>query len=528
MMRSMYAGVSGLKVHQTKMDVIGNNISNVNTTGYKGSRVTFVDMLSQTLQGAKAPQNNSGGVNPQQVGLGVSVGSIDINHTEGNHQTTGYGNDLAIQGNGYFVVNNGQQNFYTRAGALTLDDYGNLVNAGNGYIMQGWMADANGNINTDLTIEGLRVPFGDTMPGRSTTWTSWKGNLDGRLLGGQSTPGTIDVFNSLGGVHTMTIQFTRDLAGAPADEIRLNSGAGAWTMSATAAAVDADINGLEIKFAEDDDGPPTASYDAASHTVTLTGDWDNSHGGAPADAAAIETVINTELTAHTLTNVNLAISSGTFAAADLDGAPTLTLISAANTWTWEVSDVDGAVPSSIQGNGTLTFNADGTFASQSITNSITFDPDGSATMPGDIGINFSIMTQSSGNSTVESLRQDGFAMGFLDKYSINDAGEIVGGFTNGRHMELGQIAIANFNNPYGLMREGETLFSPSQNSGEPQIDIAGSGGRGKILSGRLEMSNVDLAQQFTEMITAQRGFQANSKIITTSDQMLQELVNLKR
>ncbi len=527
MMRSMYAGVSGLKVHQTKMDVIGNNISNVNTTGYKGSRVTFVDMLSQTLQGAKAPQNNSGGVNPQQVGLGVSVGSIDINHTEGNHQTTGYGNDLAIEGNGYFVVNNGQQNFYTRAGALTVDKYGNLVNAGNGYIMQGWMADANGNINTDLTIEGLRVPFGDTMPGKSTTQTSWTGNLDSRLLGGRSAVSNIDIFDSLGGRHTMTIEYVRRLDGPPTDEIRMNSGAAPWTMSATATVDDPDINGLEIKFAEDDDGPPTASYDAASHTITLTGDWDNSHGGAPADALALQGVINTELTAHTMTNVNLAITSGAFAAADLDGAPTLTLISAANIWDWEVLDVSGAMPSSIQGNGTITFNTDGTFASQSIANNITFNPNGPATM-GDIGIDFSAMTQSSGDSTVEWERQDGYAMGFLDKYSINDAGQIIAGFTNGHRMALAQIAIANFNNPYGLLQEGDTLFSPSQNSGDPQIDIAGSGGRGTILSGRLEMSNVDLAQQFTEMITAQRGFQANSKIITTSDQMLQELVNLKR
>ncbi|HOA40588.1 MAG TPA: flagellar hook-basal body complex protein, partial [Halanaerobiales bacterium] len=162
MMRSMYAGVSGLKTHQTRMDVIGNNIANVNTAGFKASRVTFKEMLSQTLSGAKAPQDNRGGMNPQQVGLGVSLGSIDTNHVQGNLQSTGLGTDLAIQGNGYFIVNNGTQNFYTRAGALTLDENGNLVNASNGYIMQGWLA-TNGIINTNSPLTGIRIPIGDTM-----------------------------------------------------------------------------------------------------------------------------------------------------------------------------------------------------------------------------------------------------------------------------------------------------------------------------------------------------------------------------
>ncbi|MGM0437999.1 MAG: flagellar hook-basal body complex protein, partial [Bacillota bacterium] len=151
MMRSMYSGVSGLKVHQTKMDVVGNNISNVNTTGYKGSRATFKSMMSQLMASSKAPQEGRGGVNPQQVGLGVSMGSIDSDMEQGNLQSTGIGTDLAIQGNGFFTVNDGQQDYYTRAGSLSLDESGNLTNSSNGYVMQGWMADNEGNIDTDTS-----------------------------------------------------------------------------------------------------------------------------------------------------------------------------------------------------------------------------------------------------------------------------------------------------------------------------------------------------------------------------------------
>ncbi|HQD04010.1 MAG TPA: flagellar hook-basal body complex protein, partial [Halanaerobiales bacterium] len=205
MMRSMYAGVSGLKTHQTRMDVIGNNIANVNTAGFKASRVTFKEMLSQTLSGAKAPQDNRGGMNPQQVGLGVSLGSIDTNHVQGNLQSTGLGTDLAIQGNGYFIVNNGTQNFYTRAGALTLDENGNLVNASNGYIMQGWLAN-NGIINTNSPLTGIRIPIGDTMAPQASTEAVFAGNLN--AADRVDWTATIDIYDSQGQKHTLTLKFT--------------------------------------------------------------------------------------------------------------------------------------------------------------------------------------------------------------------------------------------------------------------------------------------------------------------------------
>ena len=406
MMRSMYAGVSGLKAHQTRMDVIGNNIANVNTAGFKASRVTFKEMLSQTLSGAKAPQDNRGGMNPQQVGLGVSLGSIDTNHVQGNLQSTGLGTDLAIQGNGYFIVNNGTQNFYTRAGALTLDENGNLVNASNGYIMQGWMA-TNGIIDTNLT--GIRIPIGDTMAPQASTEAVFAGNLNSA----DPLPwtATMDIYDSQGEKHTLTLDFK------PTDDKNQ------WNWTAT-------IDG--------------ATFDGNNETTgTIT------FGG---DGKVVE------------------VTGNTF---------------------------------------DINFNND----TEKITG---------------FNLDLSAVTQMAGDNTLDGLYADGYSMGSLESFSIDNAGVITGSYSNGLTKAIGQIAIANFSNAGGLTRVGDTLFAESQNSGIAQIGAAGTAGRGKISAGTLEMSNVDLAEQFTDMITTQRGFQANSRIISTTDEMLQDLVNLKR
>lgn len=416
MMRSMYAGVSGLKAHQTRMDVIGNNIANVNTAGFKASRVTFKEMLSQTLSGAKAPQGNRGGMNPQQVGLGVSLGSIDTNLVQGNLQSTGLGTDLAIQGNGFFVVNNGTQNFYTRAGALTLDENGNLVNASNGYIMQGWMA-TNGIIDTNSPLTGIRIPIGDTMAPQASTEAVFAGNLN--AADPVEWTATIDIYDSQGQKHTLTLKFT-----------------------------------------------------------------------------------------HTGTD---------------------------NVWTWTAS-IDGASLSS--NTGTITFGGDGkvdtiTFGEDEKVDTVTgvtFDivfNNGTDQIAG-FRLDLSAVTQMAGDNTLDGLYADGYSMGSLESFSIDNAGVITGSYSNGLTKAIGQIAIANFSNAGGLTRVGDTLFAESQNSGIAQIGAAGTAGRGKISAGTLEMSNVDLAEQFTDMITTQRGFQANSRIISTTDEMLQDLVNLKR
>jgi flagellar hook protein FlgE len=406
MMRAMFAGVSGLKVHQTKMDVIGNNIANVNTYGFKASRATFQDLLNQTLQGATAPQAGRGGINPQQVGLGVQLASIDTLFSPGTPQGTGINTDLAIQNDGLFVVGDGQKKYYTRAGNFDFDAQGNLICRSNGLMVYGWMADAAGNINTKASVQPLSVPKGQVIPAIATDYVEAGKNLAANLAVGESVTSTIDIYDSLGNTHTLKITFTKE-------------GDNQWSW-----------------LAEGD---------------TLTG----------------------------------------------------------------------------TATGNLVFDGDGSLASGA-TGSASFTVGGGAN-PLSITLDFSQLTQSAeGVSSAELIAQNGFPMGILESVSFDTTGVITGYYSNGMRKALGQVALAVFNNPAGLTKVGQTLSEESNNSGVAMIGAAGSGGRGTIMPANLEMSNVDLGQEFTEMIVAQRGFQANSRVISTSDEMLQELVNLKR
>lgn len=408
MMRSMFAGVSGLRNHQTRMDVIGNNIANVNTVGYKTSRVTFQDALSQTIRGATAPQGNRGGINPQQVGLGVALSSIDVLHTPGNLQTTGVNTDLAIQGNGFFILGGeGNQRYYTRAGNFTMDTSGRLV-YGNGLQLQGWMANDAGEIQTGGNPQGITLPIGTTIDPQATSEITLTGNLNSSTPDGESFTRNLQVYDSLGNPHTIQIVFNK----------------------------------------------------------TAVGEWD-----------------------------------------------------------WVAQDSTGtAIPGA---GGTLQFDTAGHLTAGS-PGAITGWTPGPGVEALDITIDFSAISQQHAEDSSVGYEQNGYRMGYLDSYRIDSAGTVIGIFTNGLAKNIAQIAVATFNNPAGLEKMGETMFRTSSNSGEAQINISGIGGAGTVTPGALEMSNVDLSQEFTDMIVTQRGFQANSRIITTSDEMLQELVNLKR
>jgi len=415
----MFAGVSGLRNHQTRMDVIGNNIANVNTVGYKTSRVTFADTLYQTLKGATAPQGTRGGINPQQVGLGVTLSSIDVIHTPGNLQTTGVNTDLALQGNGFFILGDGNQRYFTRAGNFGMDTEGYLVYS-NGLKLQGWMA-VNGAINTNGQIGDIRLPINSTIAPRATS----RIRLEGNLQPSTTTTGTefirnVEVVDSLGHTHLLELVFTETTETAPGTNAPETK---AWT-------------------------------------------WKVRHSGSATEIAA----------------------------------------------------------------GALTFNPDGSLEDGGTGTTGTVDAwnPGSGAYPMTINLDFSQLTQYAANESSIAYTQDGYEMGYLDTFKIDSAGKIIGVFTNGLTREIAQIAVANFANPAGLEKLGETLFRESSNSGKAQINPSGVGGCGKITPGTLEMSNVDLSQEFTDMIVTQRGFQANSRIITTSDEMLQELVNLKR
>jgi flagellar hook protein FlgE len=416
MMRSLYAGVSGLRNHQVRMDVIGNNIANVNTVGYKASRVTFKEAFSQILQGASRPPGGvidvAGGRNPIQVGLGMNIGSIDMQFTQGNLESTGVATDLAIQGESFFVVSDGTARFYTRSGAFQLDADGRLVASTNGYVVQGRTAVQG--VLTD-TIGDIKLPFGQKSAAKSTEFAALGGNLNASAPEGTTRQTSMTVYDSQGGKHDLTITFTR---------------------SATPNVWDYEITASDAETAFSND----------------TGSVEFDESGALVDPESVDFGF-TPLGFTDEQTVNVSF-----------GTP---------------GEIDG-------------------------------------------------LSQFAGSSTAVLREQDGYAMGLLERISIDPTGTIVGAFTNGVTLTLAQLVLADFNNPSGLIRSGDNMYSLSPNSGAAVLGFAGEGSQAGITSGALEMSNVDLAQEFTNMITTQRGFQSNARVITASDEMLQELVNLRR
>lgn len=401
---SMNSAVSGLRAHQLMLDVTGNNIANVNTPGFKAGRATFSDVLSQTIAGATAPSANVGGTDPQQVGLGVRTGAITNLFTQGGILTTNKPTDLAIQGEGFFVLSDGSANYYTRAGAFEVDSAGNLVDSVTGYRVQGAAGD--------ITIS----PTATSAPVASTTAT-FTGNLDGTTTSGGTYVYTTTVYDSLGETHNLTVTFTKT------------------------------ANAGEFTYATTENDGTMAIASGGTGTIQFTG------SGA----------INTGAT------------------------------------------------------GTITLNfTNGATSGQAVT--LDF---GSAA-------NASPVTGYASSSTLALANQNGFASGTLQSFSIGTDGTINGTFSNGRVQALGTMRLATFANPAGLSKMGNNLFRETSNSGVANLGNAGTGGRGTLAPGSLEGSNVDLADEFTKLIVAQRGFQANARVITTSDEVLQEAVNLKR
>ena len=406
MMRSLFSGVSALTNHQTRMDVIGNNIANVNTVGFKSSRVTFKDTLNQTLRAASGPAGDRGGTNPIQVGLGMALGAIQTDHTQGSPESTGRQTDVAIEGNGFFILADGPRRYYTRAGVFDLDGRNSLISSTNGMKVMGWMADSQGDIDSDQSVEALTIPMGQSISPIATSEVAFGGNLDARFGENEQVIQTVEIFDSLGDTHLITFTFTKD------------------------------------------------SSDS-----------------------------------------NRSI------------------------WNWEASS-EGR-----NSGGTVVFGTDGGYI-RSTGPALAFRPPGAEEVR--ITPDFSGVVQTASESTLGFKSQNGYPQGTMVGYNITDSGIIVGEFSNGRTKNIGQIATAVFGNPGGLVRVGDTAFSASPNSGEAEIGRPGTGANGKLSPGALEMSNVNLSEEFTDMIVTQRGFQANSRIITTSDEMLQELVNLKR
>ena len=390
MSRALFTAVSGLRNHQVWLDVIGNNIANANTVGFKSSTVVFDDILGQTISSGVAPTPTKGGVNPVQVGLGMTIGSIGQNFLQGSIQTTNRNTDMAIQGDGFFVLANGADRTYSRAGSFTLDANGRLVDTATGFKVQG----ANGDITVALGTQSAAVA---------------------------TTNATFNVLDSVGSAHTLTITFTKNFAGA------------------------------------------------------------------------------------------------------------------AGRWDWAVTESDASISAITTGTGSIIFNASGNIssgASQAI--GVDYAAGAGVVDPQAITLNFGTATNTTpitgvaAPSTVTLASQDGVQSGTLQSFAIGLDGAITAFFSNGKSTTVDTVQLASFANPAGLIKIGSNQFRESATSGNAATGNPGTGGRGTLVAGALEQSNVDLAQEFSSMIIAERGFQANARTISTANSMLEELVNLKR
>ena len=420
MLRSLFSGITGLRAHQQMMDITGNNIANVNSSGYKAQTAVFESVLSQAVKspgapvGANAGTGARGGVNGVQIGLGVQLAAVSTNFGQGSSQLTGVSTDFAIQGSGFFTINNGTENLFTRSGSFTLDANGKLVSA-DGSIVQGYMADADGVVNPNAAPEDITLPVSQLLPAVASDEMTMSGNLSADAAVGDTVVSSIVTYDVLGAESTTSATFTK-------------TGVGAWTVELTG---EGGVAGATVALAFDGFGELTT----ATPIAVLN---------RPAVAAAV-------------------------------GPPVVTAVPVAN-----------------------------------------------------FAVEIGGLTQYSAPSSSGITDQNGAGVGALTTFTTTSDGQLIGIYSNGKKQALAQVAIAIFNNADGLEKVGDTSYRTTVNSGVALIGAATVGGRGSIQGGTLEMSNVDLASEFTNLIVAQRGFAANSRTMTAADEMLQELMSIKR
>ena len=581
MMRSLYSGVAGLKTHQTKMDVIGNNIANVNTTAFKSSSVTFADLMSQTTQSASGANATTGvgGVNARQIGLGVKSGAINVNITsQGSAQSTGNPFDIMITGDNFFVVSDGLANYFTRDGSFYVDGVGNLCMTSTGYNVMGWGVDPETMEIKQDTVQALRIMSTDnlTYPPEATYKGTVSGILDKNDTDVNSEAGktvNLNVYDALGYEYTarfvlkstdvdgeysaeltklldskgteIDVSMATDIFGtnttvADSTPVTFNTKSYMWDgnvlKNADGSKVLADLGSLDFTA--------TAATDATKYKA-LREALDNvasayGYGGSTDD------FLNLYYGASK-TKIFDLLASGDFTDLDNDGNPGITTDSTTTPpkttydFTADGRWIDGMVLKFDTDTG-LFKNIDGNINGLTTIQLSKVPADktqasGSPSNFSDIELNWSgiSMFNNNGTSTITATYGDkdgigtGRKLGDMIGVSIQRDGMIYASYDNGMTKLLGQIATANFPNASGLEKHGDNLYSSTMNSGSFDgigVDVTASGGY--MSTGVLEMSNVDLSREFTEMITTQRGFQANSRIITVSDTLLEELTNLKR
>lgn len=657
MLDSIYIGITGVGSHQTRLNVISNNIANVNTTGYKGERVNFSDVMSKTLSEGGPQRAQISATNPSQTGLGVQVGSIDTIQNQGTLQTTGIDTDLAIEGDGFFIVSDGNQRFFSRDGTFSFDTNGRLYDPGSGFGVQGNLANVDGTFKSE--VEDLVIPLDRESQAVATTNIRISGNLDasgsgegapvwtGKTLFGlparltsnpnpgfpldltalgdaglkvKITEGTKIIESTLnvpaksyadrvalvselnsqisvnGALKNQVLFKTNDLGelilrtvdggdqvSIEVDNADPNVNVATQLGFAVAAAqqgakafstdtinslsnIGADLtDGDIIRFTgvkpngERFDGRFTFQRDTSDKVDNLLTAVSNIYGGVKAgldpdtgqfiltDAVTDDRIVGFEVNFSLLDS---GVGSGLFGGEppfefstntqvfdETGTAHSLTLLMTKgvvdNEWSW-VATMDGLTPQA-GNNGKVIFNEDGTLRSfESADKSpIIFQPgEGTPLMSVDVGADSTEklggLTQFVAPSSVSVREQDGRASGSLVSVNFQPNGNIIGLFSNGTSENMGRVSLASFGNEDGLIRQGSNMFMQTEASGQAVIGQAESTVQGSIRSGQIEMSNVDLATEFTNMIVTQRGFQANARSITTSDELLSEVVNLKR
>lgn len=553
MMRSMYSAVSGLKTHQTRMDVIGNNIANVNTVAFKSSSVTFSDILYQTTSNASGANatTGTGGVNAKQIGLGTTAAATKVSITSaGASETTGNPFDIRLtdkNSTNFFIVNNGSENVFTRSGSFYVDGSGNLCMSSTGYTVMGWQVDeTTGEIRKD-TVSALRIMQEKNLTSapEATTQATIAGVLDENDADVKSDAGKVmnlNFYDNLG------YQYTAKFA------IKATAKDGEYTVELTSI-LDSNNKNITEGFTQaqmkEIFGNTDTTSTIASYSTTLAGcgyTYDPATGELKtADAAATVVQINKDGTladgsGKTIKDV-FGVSDGNFKniqnsaqannkdyefkdVTNADGTHSYQVVKKSatnllkfNTEDGKFSSIGGGTDKSVELNlNTTSLNANGNFQNITVDFSqcLNYNNSGKSTIGADAG-------------AVDGTTGKGRKLGAMTGISIDTSGRIYGTYDNGNTELLGQIAVAQFSNASGLEKVGESCYRTTLNSGEfDGIGVEISADGSSMTTGELEMSNVDLSSEFTSMITTQRGFQANSRVITTSDTLLEELVNLKR
>ena len=581
MLKSLFSGVSGLQSHQVAMDVESNNIANVNTVGFKYSRANFSDLLAQTKAIATAPQGDLGGKNPVQVGLGSTVSSMTRIFSQGSIQNSDKNTDIAIQGDGFFIISpdGGNTYKYTRAGDFKFDAGGNFVD-NNGYVAQGWLRDlTTGEVDSASPITSINIPPGLTTPASATAEVVLKANLNSGPLVESYSPaysidsaGVVEDGNASGAIGNMFNGSGEafSLQEGQGVEISFDGGTSFFNyLYDPAATLVAGPN--DRLFRTMDDLRAGLQLEAniqspgALVTVNDRGQFEIDNSAVGTNILAIEvqaltavgavdnprfttnmTALKTTLPVQSASNAfSQAFTAATHSSSidifdSLGSKHTLRMEFrkvSSNQWDMLVSVPTYASisPSAPQNElrGQISFNSDGSLIGSSI-DSVLFTANNGSAANQTVNLSFGTpngfdgMTSFDSPSATSGISQDGYTGGDLVGIRIDQSGTLIGSFSNGRSFGLAQIAMSKFTNNEGLSTEGGNIYIQTANSGDPIIGTAATAGRGFIQSSALEASNVDLSRALTQLIIIQRGFQANGKTITTSDQLLETLIGLKR